>query len=92
MAEPGALARLREAVRGLLLPEQAWAYEAWRRMGGRGVVALPTGTGKTVVGLVAVLDHLFFSPGRPGVLILVPYGPLVERWVSLLRRPGWAAW
>src|SRR5205807_4649593 len=41
-------------------PHQAEAVDAWWRQGGRGVVVLPTGTGKTFTAMLAVA-----RAGRP---------------------------
>jgi superfamily II DNA or RNA helicase len=55
-------------------PYQSAAMAAWEREGGRGVVALPTGAGKTVVALIAV--------ARTGVrtLVVAPTIDLLHQW------------
>lgn len=67
-----------------LRPYQASALEAWRRNGGRGLVCLPTGAGKTRVG-VAAIAHT----GLPA-LVLVPTRVLLHQWVASLDEvcPG----
>lgn len=60
---------------------QADAVAAWRAFGRRGVVALPTGAGKTRVAVAALADV-----ARPAA-ILVPTCALVEQWTREL-----AAW
>jgi len=53
---------------------QREALDAWRRAGERGVVVLPTGSGKTRVGLAAMA-----SLARPA-LCVVPTRVLMEQW------------
>jgi superfamily II DNA or RNA helicase len=53
---------------------QAEALAAWERAGRRGVIVLPTGAGKTRVGLAAIA-----SAGRPA-LCLVPTRVLLHQW------------
>lgn len=55
-------------------PHQREALENWWQQGGRGVVVLPTGTGKTFLALLAIL-----RAGRP-TLVLVPTLDLVNQW------------
>ncbi len=62
----------------LLRPYQARALEAWRLAKGRGLVCLPTGAGKTRVG-VAAIAHT----GLPA-LVLVPTRVLLHQWVAAL--------
>ena len=57
---------------------QAAARDAWMLAGGRGVVALPTGSGKTRVAVAAIGDL-----GR-GALCLVPTRILLEQWRGVL--------
>lgn len=59
---------------------QQRALDAWSRAGRRGVVVLPTGSGKTYVGLQAVADL------RVPVLICVPTLDLVEQWRDEIHR------
>lgn len=63
----------------------AWqeeALDAWRRQAGRGVVEAVTGTGKTMVGVVAAHDELA-SGGQ--VCVLVPTRELLVQWRAVLR-------
>ena len=60
-------------------PHQQAALAAWQAAKGRGVVALPTGSGKTLVGLLALC-----WAKRDG-LILVPTLDLMQQWYALLR-------
>lgn len=64
------------------LPELRWyqreAVAAWRANGRRGVLALPTGSGKTVTALAALRDL-----GVPA-LVLVPTRVLLDQWHAAL--------
>ena len=55
-------------------PHQREALQAWWSQSGRGVVVLPTGTGKTLVALLAIA-HV----GRP-TLVVTPTIPLMNQW------------
>ncbi len=61
-------------------PYQEDALAAWRAAGGRGVVVLPTGAGKTVLALMAI--------GAAGVrpLVVVPTLELLKQWSEGLRE------
>jgi superfamily II DNA or RNA helicase len=59
------------------------AMAAWGRQGGRGVVVLPTGAGKTVLALMAV------SQLQARTLVVVPTIDLLEQWrATLVERLG----
>ncbi|MCP5196776.1 MAG: DEAD/DEAH box helicase [Gammaproteobacteria bacterium] len=60
-------------------PHQHEALAAWQAARGRGVVVLPTGAGKTLVGLLAL------SWARRDGLIMVPTLDLMQQWYALLR-------
>lgn len=60
-------------------PHQQEALAAWQATKGRGVVVLPTGAGKTLVGLLALCW------ARRDALILVPTLDLMQQWYALLR-------
>ncbi len=60
-------------------PHPREALQAWWRLGGRGVVVLPTGTGKTFVAILAI-QHV----GRP-TLVVTPTIDLMSQWYSELR-------
>ena len=53
---------------------QRAALDAWREAGDRGVVELPTGSGKTVIGIGAIV-----ALGVPA-LVVVPTVDLLEQW------------
>ncbi len=59
---------------------QREAIDRWHRAGDRGVVALPTGSGKTIVALAAIAER------GVDTLILVPTRVLLEQWVEALAR------
>ncbi|MGB6246320.1 DEAD/DEAH box helicase family protein [Gordonia sp. (in: high G+C Gram-positive bacteria)] len=65
---------------------RAWqrdAFESWVAAGRRAVVEAVTGTGKTVVGIVAVADAV--ARGR-SVLVVVPGVALLEQWYDAVVR------
>src|SRR5262245_24134487 len=59
-------------------PHQTEALEAWCRAGSRGVVVLPTGTGKTHVAVLAIQ-----RTARPA-LVVVPTIDLLNQWYGKL--------
>ncbi|MBI2803595.1 MAG: DEAD/DEAH box helicase [Planctomycetes bacterium] len=61
-------------------PHQKEAMTTWWNGGGRGVVVLPTGTGKTFVALLAIA-HV----GRP-TLVITPTIPLMNQWYGELLK------
>jgi superfamily II DNA or RNA helicase len=60
-------------------PFQTEALKAWRATGGRGVVVLPTGSGKTHVAVMAI------DAVRRSTLVVAPTLDLVRQWYDLLR-------
>jgi superfamily II DNA or RNA helicase len=60
-------------------PHQAEALETWWKEGGRGVVVLPTGTGKTFLALMAIA-----RTGRPA-LVVTPTIDLLNQWYGELK-------
>src|SRR5207244_9750630 len=59
-------------------PHQTEALETWWRDGGRGVVVLPTGTGKTFLAILAIA-----RAGRPA-LVVTPTIDLLNQWYGEL--------
>src|SRR5579884_271438 len=59
-------------------PHQTEALETWWRQGGRGVVVLPTGTGKTYLAILAIN-----RAARPA-LVITPTIDLLNQWYSEL--------
>jgi superfamily II DNA or RNA helicase len=72
-ATPWRLHREREP-----FPHQTEALETWWKAGGRGVVVLPTGTGKTYVAVLAIA-----RAGRP-TLVITPTIDLLNQWYGEL--------
>jgi superfamily II DNA or RNA helicase len=66
-------------------PYQEAALDAWLGAGGRGVVVLPTGAGKTLVALLAIARQAVWT------LVVVPTLDLLEQWrkavVEILGAP-----
>lgn len=60
-------------------PFQAEALAAFKRARGRGIVVLPTGAGKSHVGLLAIADR------QRSTLVVAPTLDLVRQWYDLLR-------
>jgi superfamily II DNA or RNA helicase len=58
---------------------QQEALAAWKAAKGRGVIVLPTGAGKTLVGLLAL------GWAQRDALIMVPTLDLMQQWYALLR-------
>ncbi|TVR42895.1 MAG: DEAD/DEAH box helicase [Planctomycetota bacterium] len=76
---------LRERGRQPLRPYQSQALEAWQAAKRRGVIVLPTGSGKTYVAVKAILEC------RRSALILAPTIDLVQQWaLDLELRLGCA--
>ena len=66
-------------VRRKARPFQEQALRAWNELGGRGVVVLPTGAGKSYVALMA-MDSV-----RRDTLVVAPTLDLVSQWYDLIR-------
>lgn len=60
-------------------PHQQKALDDWRQNGHRGIAALPTGAGKTVLAVMAI--HALQRPA----LILVPTIDLLQQWTGVLE-------
>ena len=60
-------------------PYQAEALAAWERSRGRGVVVLPTGSGKSWLAMMAI------DRKRRGTLVVAPTLDLVRQWYDQLR-------
>lgn len=60
-------------------PYQKEAVSEWTKQGGRGVVVLPTGAGKTHVAVMAIDQR------RRSTLVVAPTLDLVRQWYDLLR-------
>lgn len=68
---------------------QREALKSWWQRGKRGVVVLPTGSGKTIVALSAIAELNKNEKSRPcSTFIVVPTLDLVDQWKDLLSRFG----
>ena len=63
-----------------LRPHQSRALAAWQAAGFRGVAAMPTGSGKTILAVAAI--HRLRRP----TLVLVPTIDLLTQWTQTLER------
>lgn len=70
-----------------LRPYQKNALDAWRVNGYRGILAMATGTGKTITAIEAVKKFKEKIPSGL-VVITVPYQNLAEQWVSVMEENG----
>ncbi|MYA23707.1 MAG: DEAD/DEAH box helicase [Gemmatimonadetes bacterium] len=61
-------------------PHQAESIAAWQQHGCRGVVVLPTGTGKSQVALMAMVEV------QRSTLVVAPTIDLMNQWYDLLTR------
>jgi superfamily II DNA or RNA helicase len=61
-------------------PYQTEALQSWQAAGGRGVVVLPTGAGKTHLAAMAI------DARRRATLVVAPTLDLVRQWYDVLRR------
>jgi superfamily II DNA or RNA helicase len=69
-----------------LRSEQEAALAAWEQAGSRGVVVMPTGTGKTEVALAAM------ARAKVATLVVAPVRDLMHQWHQrILRRLGYDA-
>lgn len=69
---------LREVVHKEPFPHQREAVAAWERARSRGVVVLPTGSGKTLVAVLAI------SAKQRSALVVVPTIDLLNQWYDAL--------
>ncbi len=75
----GSLPRKME-FKGTLRPYQEKALEAWRNSGYRGIIALPTGAGKTVIAIAGIAEL-----GKK-TLIVVYTKEHVKQWYEAIRK------
>lgn len=66
---------------------QSMAIEAWFAAKHHGILAMATGSGKTITAISALL-RLFRRTGRLFVVIACPYQHLVEQWATECERFG----
>ena len=60
-------------------PYQREALQTWLKLGGRGVVVLPTGAGKSLVAMLAIADR------QRSAMIVAPTLDLVRQWYDQLK-------
>ena len=70
-----------------LRPYQMDASEAWARCGGRGILAMATGSGKTITSLAAAV-RLLKEEERLFVVVACPFQHLVDQWAEDAERFG----
>ncbi len=87
VTEPGPSAEFR-APRGFdLRPYQADAIRAWSKAGGKGILAMATGSGKTLTALT--LASKVAEKNQPMVLLVVcPYINLCRQWIREIAAFG----
>ncbi|MBR2358578.1 MAG: DEAD/DEAH box helicase family protein [Lentisphaeria bacterium] len=61
-------------------PHQQTAFDAWRKSSYRAVAALPTGSGKTILAVMAIARL------KRSALVLVPTIDLMVQWANVLKR------
>lgn len=66
---------------------QGQAVNAWLAAGGRGVLAMATGSGKTLTALIAC-HELMRQTGPTLIVIAAPYVPLIMQWCDEVRLFG----
>jgi superfamily II DNA or RNA helicase len=66
---------------------QGAAVHAWEEAGGRGIVAMATGAGKTITALICATRQLHAHTPLL-VIISAPYRPLVHQWQDEVRAFG----
>lgn len=70
-----------------LRPYQVDAIKAWQEQGYKGILAMATGTGKTLTAIDAVKRVKAKIPGA-AVVITVPYQNLAVQWMDALQEQG----
>lgn len=66
---------------------QGRAVDAWEANGGRGILEMATGAGKTKAALIAA-QRLWRREGRLLLVVAVPVRPLLEQWAAETRTFG----
>lgn len=67
---------------------QQSAVRAWFDAGGRGILNMATGSGKTVTALLAAAELADRFDGRLALVVAAPYQHLVDQWSEDLREFG----
>lgn len=69
-------------------PHQRAAISDWATAGGKGLLEMATGAGKTITAL-SLASRLFDRTTTPlGILIIAPYIHLVDQWIEVAERFG----
>jgi superfamily II DNA or RNA helicase len=68
---------------------QGKAVAAWEAAGRCGILEMATGSGKTVMALLAA-QHAWAEAGRLLLVVAAPYLPLISQWADEARRFGLA--
>ena len=69
-------------------PYQQQAVDSWAEAGGRGILRMATGTGKTITGLLAAVRAAAALEGRLLLVVAAPYQHLVDQWANEIREFG----
>ncbi|MCY4522853.1 MAG: DEAD/DEAH box helicase family protein [Caldilineaceae bacterium] len=67
---------------------QGEAVDAFFHAGGRGILAIATGGGKTRAALIAIVEAQHQYTGSMLVVVLVPSRPLMQQWADDIRNFG----
>jgi len=71
-----------------LRPHQLAAVRSWARAGGRGILEMATGTGKTVTAL-GLASKLYDAQGGPlALMVSVPFIHLADQWIDAAKMYG----
>jgi DNA phosphorothioation system restriction enzyme len=71
-----------------LRPHQEEAIRAWAEAGGRGLLEMATGSGKTIAALALAARLKMRIPGGFVVVVVAPFIHLVDQWCEVARRFG----
>lgn len=66
-------------------PHQTDALNSWRNNGFRGILALATGSGKTITAIYGAV-RMFEATKRMALVIAVPYQNLADQWCEVLSE------
>jgi DNA phosphorothioation system restriction enzyme len=71
-----------------LYTHQVEAIDSWGRAGGRGILEMATGSGKTITAL-SLAAHVHERIARPFcILVVAPFVHLVDQWITVARSFG----
>ncbi len=69
-----------------LYPHQVEAIQKWHSNGGKGIISMATGTGKTFTAM-GIIDKVI-KRDRSLVVVSVPYSHLIPQWQRSIQRYG----